>query len=263
MRHAMLRTVLSALRGFRRLQHGARLRLWALLVVLRLRFQGCACTIDLGRDLRFDRMPRLKPVLRGRNGRVDIRIDDGVHLGDRLLIEVAFHGRSTLRIGAATTFERGVLLQLWGGQLILGERCEVRDSAVLKVSADQAELSLGGQVKVGRGVAVHCQSRVELQDRVTLAERVTVVDSFHDIDGSDVWTMEQPVGTAPVCIGANSLILSGAVIVHGTTIGKNAMVCANALVRSGTYPPGVVLLGNPARTVRLIQPKSTTPEHGE
>jgi acetyltransferase-like isoleucine patch superfamily enzyme len=67
--------------------------------------------------------------------------------------------------------------------------------------------------------------------------------------------MEQPLGSAPVVIGSNVLVLSGAVVVHGTTIGNNAIVCANALVGPGSYGPGVVLLGNPARAVRKLSPE--------
>jgi acetyltransferase-like isoleucine patch superfamily enzyme len=172
-----------------------------------------------------------------------------------LILDVKRGTSSSLMIGPRTQLEHAVRLQLWGGSMCIGVQGEVRDNALLKVSSPDAHLHLHDQVKVGRGAAVHCQESIVLGGRSTVAERVTVVDSFHDVDGSDTWTMEQPLGSAPVVIGSNVLVLSGAVVVHGTSIGNNAIVCANALVGTGTYAPGTVLLGNPARAVRKLSPE--------
>jgi acetyltransferase-like isoleucine patch superfamily enzyme len=231
-----------------------RLSLWRLTTTAKLRLRGCECRISLGRHVSYDALPVVKLRWGSRGGSLDITVGDDVDLGSMLILDIRMGESSRLSIGPRSNLEHAVRLQLWGGAITIGEQGEVRDGALLKVSHPDAALSFGDQVKVGRAAAVHCHDAIEVGARSTLAERVTVVDSFHDVDGSDVWTMEQPLGSSAVRIGSNVLVLSGAVVVHGTTIGNNAIVCANALVGTGSYDQGVVLLGNPARAVRKLSP---------
>ncbi|HVS67727.1 MAG TPA: acyltransferase [Mycobacteriales bacterium] len=241
----------SALRGIRRAQRSARLAVWRLTTTTRLRARGCRAQISIGRLVDYESLPALKTRGAG-NGSVVITIGDKVELGSYLILDIHLGRTSTLSIGSGSMFEHADRLQLWGGVMEIGEGAEIRDDALLKASSNDAKLRLGRQVRIGKGTAVHCHESVELGDRVTLAERVTVVDTFHDVDGSDEWTMNQPIGIGPVRIESNVLVHSGAVVVHGTTLGRNAVVAANALVGTGSYPPGVVLLGNPARAVRKL-----------
>jgi acetyltransferase-like isoleucine patch superfamily enzyme len=246
------------LKGVRRIPRSVRLSIWRLSTTAKLRARGCECRISLGRRISYDALPTIKLRPGRRTGSLDVTIGDDADLGSMLILDIRMGESSTLTIGPRSQLEHAVRLQLWGGSVCIGVQSEVRDGALLKVSHPDAHLHLHDQVKVGRGAAVHCHQAVEVGARSTLAERATVVDSFHDVDGSDTWTMEQPLGSSPVRIGTNVLVLSGAVVVHGTTIGNNAIVCANALVGTGSYNPGVVLLGNPARAVRKLSP--TEPE---
>jgi acetyltransferase-like isoleucine patch superfamily enzyme len=224
---------------------------WRLSTTTRLRARGCRARISIGNLADYESLPTLKTRGDG-GGSVVITIGDDVELGSWLIFDVDLGRTSTLSIGAGSMFEHADRLQLWGGVLEIGEGVEIRDDVLLKASSNDARLRIGRQVKIGKGSAIHCHESVELEELVTLAERVTVVDTFHEVDGSDQWTMDQPIGVGPVRIERNALIHSGAVIVHGTTLGKNAVVAANALVGSGSYPAGVVLLGNPARAVRKL-----------
>lgn len=245
----------SAARKASGVPHSVRLACWRLGTTAKLRLLGFDCRIHLGHNVTFDRLPMLKVRNGPRGGALFIDVGDDVDLGSALIIDVRRGESSSLTIGPRSQLEHAVRLQLWAGSICIGVQGEVRDNAVLKVSSPQAHLHLHDQVKVGRGAAVHCHESVVVGGRSTIAERVTVVDSFHDVDGSDVWTMEQPLGSAPVVIGSNVLLLSGAVVVHGTTIANNSVVCANALVGTGSYGAGVVLLGNPARAVRKLSPQ--------
>jgi acetyltransferase-like isoleucine patch superfamily enzyme len=246
--------VAGRFREVRRIPSSIRLAAWRISTTARLRLRGFDCEIRLGRRVSFDALPVLKLRIGPRGGGLFIDVGDDVDLGSMLILDVKRGTSSSLTVGPRSQLEHAVRMQLWGGSVCVGVQAEVRDNAVLKVSAPDAHLHLHDQVKVGRGAAIHCQESVVVGGRSTIAERVTVVDSFHDVDGSDVWTMEQPLGSAPVVIGSNVLVLSGAVVVHGTAIGNNAVVCANALVGTGSYGPGVVLLGNPARAVRKLSP---------
>lgn len=227
----------------------------------RLRARRCTLTVTLGRKLRCTELPKLR-LTGDRGGSLSITIGDGVDLGRMILLDVDVSRDSTLVIGGATTFEYAVRIQLQGGQIGVGAGCEVRDGTTLKVSSSAAKLAIGDQVKIGRGVAVHCHETVLISDLVTLADRVTLVDSLHDVDGSDTWTMDAALRTEPIRIERNVIIYTGAVIVLGTTIGSNSVVAANALVQAGIHDSSVVLVGNPARPVRRLGP-ATAPVGAE
>ena len=253
----MLRALLGLLHRVRQLGVRLRLRRWAWRTRVRLRSCGCRADIVIGAGVRCATVPTVR-IVGPAGGSFTLRVADRVDLGSTLLLDIDSSATSELTIGEATTFEHAARLQLLGGRIDLGPRCEVRDGAVLKASSPDAVLSIGEHVKIGRGAALHCHQSLVVEDLVTLAERVTVVDSFHDVDGSDEWTMLRPTGSAPVRIARNAMVLSGAVIMHGTTIGRSAVVSANALVPGGEHAAGVVLLGNPARTVRRLDAAQVT-----
>lgn len=234
---------------------------WLSGVRWRLRVRRCRLTATVGHGVRCATLPKVR-LTGDSGGSVSIEIGDEVDLGRMILLDLDVGRDSVLSIGAGTTFEHAVRLQLQGGQVDLGPNCEVRDGATLKASSSTAKLAIGDQTKIGRGVAIHCHEMVVIADRVTLADRVTVVDSFHDVDGTDTWTMDAPLVTGPVRIERNAIVYSGAVIVHDTTIGANSVVAANALVSSAAHEEGVVLVGNPARRVRRLGPTPATDQGG-
>lgn len=57
-------------------------------------------------------------------------------------------------------------------------------------------------------------------------------------------------------VGAGSLIGMGAVVLNGARIGEGCIVGAHALVTEGKeFPDGVLVVGSPARAVRLLRPE--------
>jgi acetyltransferase-like isoleucine patch superfamily enzyme len=101
------------------------------------------------------------------------------------------------------------------------------------------------------GCILHATEHVEMEERVAIGERVTLVDSGHDTDGSDRHWAVQGVPTAPVVIGANTLVFANVVAAMGAHVGANSQVAAGALVR-GDHPPGVLLAGVPAEVVKTL-----------
>lgn len=220
-------------------------------VRLRLRARGCRAQISIGSRVRARDLPRVR-LVGERGGRVAIRIHSGVDLGRSTLLDIDAGRVSELVIGPASRFEFAARLQLFGGRITLDQGCDIRDGVLLKTSAEDAHLRLGDRVRVGRHASLHCTDSITIEDVVALSERVAVIDSTHDVDGSDTWTMEQPLAIGPVVIGRNTIVYTGAVVLPGTTLGANSVVAANALVPAGEHEPGVVLVGNPARKVRKL-----------
>ncbi len=57
-------------------------------------------------------------------------------------------------------------------------------------------------------------------------------------------------------VGDNALIGMGAIVLNGARIGKNCIVGAGALVTGGTeIPEGWMAFGNPAKPVRRLRPE--------
>ena len=235
-----------------------RLQWWALMTDLKMRGQGGRFKLELpvGR-VYFRKLPyvRIKPG--GRGGTTVMSIGADAALGD-LSLDISAAGDARLSIGPGCEFEHGVRLQALG-QLILGPNCEIRDNVTLKTSHPGSHLELGESVKLGRSDEVHCHERVQIDDRVQVGERVTIVDTVHDIDGSDVWTMDQPITTTPVYVGRNVIIFVGAIILSGASVGRNSVIAAYALMGAGTHPPGHLYVGAPAKAVRRL-PKAADDE---
>jgi acetyltransferase-like isoleucine patch superfamily enzyme len=78
---------------------------------------------------------------------------------------------------------------------------------------------------------------ITLEDRVCLAPRVTI--ECHNAR-SDL--------LKPVRLGARAYVCTGAIIAPGVTIGAGAIVGAGSVVLR-SVPPGVMVIGSPARVV--------------
>ncbi len=57
-------------------------------------------------------------------------------------------------------------------------------------------------------------------------------------------------------VGARTIVGMGSTILDDAVIGSDSIVGANSLVTSGSnFPPGVLILGSPAKVVRELSPK--------
>lgn len=95
------------------------------------------------------------------------------------------------------------------------------------------------------------RDNVTLGDRVSIAPRVTLVTSSHP-NNSRIRPVA-PVQRGPVVIESDAWIGAGAVILPGVTVGRGAIVGANAVV-TADVPPLHVVVGQPAKTVQVLTP---------
>lgn len=99
-------------------------------------------------------------------------------------------------------------------------------------------------------VVISCGSSIDIGEGCLIGTGVEVYDTdFHAIDPSERdWSTG---GSAPVTIGMNVFIGSGARILKGSMIGDNAVVGAGSIV-TGYIPSNVVATGTPCRVVRSL-----------
>ena len=137
-------------------------------------------------------------------------------------------GSRTL-IGAHITLSTGMLVPLDDGRdplLTSGDRCVL-----------------------GKGSSVVAHERIEIGDDVMTGPYVYITDQNHGYEDLDTPIGRQLWKNAPVTIGDGSWLGSGAIVLPGTTIGRNVVVAAGAVVR-GEVPDHCVAAGTPARIVR-------------
>lgn len=79
---------------------------------------------------------------------------------------------------------------------------------------------------------------------------VKVLTGLHPIQKKGI-ERQQITLSKPVFIGAGVWIASYAVILPGSVIGENSVVSAGSVV-GGTFPPGTLIAGNPAKIIKSI-----------
>jgi acetyltransferase-like isoleucine patch superfamily enzyme len=111
------------------------------------------------------------------------------------------------------------------------------------------KITLEHTSQFGRFLFMSCTKSITVQDHVVFSERVFVGDNNHGFSHPNVPIIQQPNKRGePVVIGRGSWIGVGAAILAGARLGRNTVVGANSVVKSGDYPSHAVI-AQPAATV--------------
>jgi acetyltransferase-like isoleucine patch superfamily enzyme len=110
-------------------------------------------------------------------------------------------------------------------------------------------ISIGDRTTIGRGSHLVGRVGIDIAHDVTIAPNVYVTDHNHHYGDVHTPIGLQVLDEAPVSIGPGCWIATNAVILPGTTIGRQVTVAAGAVVR-GVVPDNCVVAGAPAVVVR-------------
>ena len=113
----------------------------------------------------------------------------------------------------------------------------------------EPELIIGENTSFEQGCHITCAQRIEIGTGVAITERVGIFDILHGYETIGIPIRQQPLRTAPVKIGDNTLVGMGAVIQPGVTIGRHCVIGANSVV-TREIPDYSVAVGAPARVIR-------------
>lgn len=150
-------------------------------------------------------------------------------------------------LGAGTYFEPGVHLMRYPVNISLGANLVLKSGARLCACNEQAHITIGDNTTIGYHTYLFASAGIEIGANCLLAPFVYIVDSDHGI-ARDELINRQPNQTAPIRIGDDVWIGTGAKILKGVTIGRGAVVAAGALVKE-SVPPYTVVGGIPARKI--------------
>lgn len=111
------------------------------------------------------------------------------------------------------------------------------------------ELVINDGVSIEQNVNITCANSIIIGKDVTISFDVTVTDLDHCHEEIDVHILQQPLRVGATQIGDFCFIGAGAKIFSGTTLGKQCIVAANAVVR-GVFPDYCVIAGMPAKIIK-------------
>lgn len=193
---------------------------------------------------------RVRFVALAAGSTVDVEVHPTASLDDVPEIYVHPGTHSRLVLGPGCIFGSLVRIELRGGELLVGERTEVRRLCRLNA---KGRCELGPDVLLSTGVHLHCAEHISLDQWSIVGEYTTIADSNHlrtDVDEPVYHSAE----SAPIRIGRNVWIGAKVTIAKGVVIGDQSFVGANAVVTRDVEPWWLVA-GNPAAPVKRLEPR--------
>ena len=150
-----------------------------------------------------------------------------------------------VRVSAPELIEIGADVRVLEGSWLSVER---------SVPGVEPLLRIGDRTRIGRNCLIACVGSVTIESDVLTSDGVFIGDSYHDYRDPDTPVAAQPMATPrEVLIGRGAFLGVNSVVLPGVSIGANAYVGAGAVV-AHDVPPRTVVVGNPARAVRVWDP---------
>lgn len=160
----------------------------------------------------------------------------------------AFGRRSVLQPPCRLSGTRGIHI---GDKVTVGPHCWLQ---VLRGPPERSgKITIGSGTSAAGFVTVSAAESVTIESDVLLARYVYIADHAHAFADPGVPIKEQGISNvAPVCIKSGAWLGQGVVICPGVTIGRNAVIGANSVVRQD-IPDYAVAAGAPARVIRIVE----------
>lgn len=157
----------------------------------------------------------------------------------------------------------GLPVTLWRPDLIsIGKDVYIGPGSWLQVTQDAISrngepiLSIMDGVSITGGCFISAKESVVIERNVLMGRFIHISDHSHRFDDLSRPVMDQGITQArPVRICEGSWLGQGVVILPGVTIGRNAIVGANSVVRED-IPPFSVAVGAPAKIVHRLGPEA-------
>ena len=175
----------------------------------------------------------------------DLYVADDPEIAEQLAAAqdlMAAYNATTARQGP---LRRHLLESLLGS---VGEGTEIRPPFYVDYGS---YISIGARTFANYGLVALDVAAITIGDDVQIGPNVELLTPTHPVAAGarrDKWE-----AALPITIGDNVWLGGGAIVLPGVTIGANSVVGAGAVV-TRDVPPDVVVVGNPARVVRAVEP---------
>ncbi len=144
-------------------------------------------------------------------------------------------------------------------RISIGSKVYINDrgwlACVPLTGGTDATLSIGDGTYIGRFCHIYATKQISIGQKVLMADKVYIADNIHGHEDVSIAIIDQPVQqTAPVHIGDGAWLGENVCII-GASIGKNAVVGANAVVTKDV-PDYAVAVGIPAVIIKRYDRQS-------
>lgn len=136
---------------------------------------------------------------------------------------------------------RRMLLRLFGAKV--GTDVHIYPSVRIMMPWN---LEIGAECGVGDRAILYALGAIKIGPRSTVSQGAHLCAGTHDIS-----TVDRLLLKPQIIIGADAWIAADAFVGPGVTIGPKAIVGARAVVTKD-IPPAHVVVGNPAKTIRIL-----------
>lgn len=147
--------------------------------------------------------------------------------------------------GKDVYFEKNVALMRYPRLINIGSQVVIKEGAKICPCNEQASVSIGDRTTVGYHTFVFASASISIGHDCLIAPFVYIVDSDHGIERNTPIN-QQPNLTAPIVIGNDVWIATGAKILRGVTVHEGAIIAAGAIVNQDV-PPYTIVGGIPAK----------------
>ena len=149
--------------------------------------------------------------------------------------------------------------------ITIGDGCRIRSSFISNLIGLYQRTVIcakgNGTINIGKdvgmsGVTIYAREAITIGDKCLIGANTKILDNdFHPIDPEvRRRTPGEYIASKPITIGENVFIGCNVLILKGVTIGNNSVIGAGSVVVKD-IPPNCVGGGNPAKVIKMLNPK--------
>jgi acetyltransferase-like isoleucine patch superfamily enzyme len=114
---------------------------------------------------------------------------------------------------------------------------------------NDCKLVIGDGTYIGRFSHIYATSRIEIGKKVLIADKVYISDNLHGHQNINMPVIDQPIVQANEVFIGDGAWLGENVCIVGASVGKNAVIGANAVVTKN-IPDHCIAVGIPAKIIK-------------
>ena len=127
----------------------------------------------------------------------------------------------------------------------IGEKSTIRNPVTV---VEPNKVKMGKNSLIMNNALLMASGGIEIGDCTMVAAHAKLISNDHDLYDRSIITM------VPIKIGNHVWIGAGATILKGVTVGDHAIIGGGSVVNKDV-PPYAVVVGNPAKVVKYLDPK--------